>query len=106
MAQYNRGLLQLADTARRAQSHPALRQCQSELLNFVERVVGAGEAGEVSTADMALFDKAYKAAEEAILLRRTQLDSELFRFDRERVQANAIALEESKQFSKSAIGNA
>ena len=55
---------------------------------------------------MALFDKAYKAAEEAILLRRTQLDSELFRFDRERVQANAIALEESKQFSKSAIGNA
>ena len=106
MAQYNRGLLQLADTARRAQSHPALRECQSELLNFVERVVGAGEAGEVSTADMALFDKAYKAAEEAILLRRTQLDSELFRFDRERVQTNAIALEESKQFSKSVIGNA
>ncbi len=82
MAQYNRGLLQLAEAARGATNHSELQQCQMELLGFVEQVVGAGEAGQVSTADMALFDKAYKAAEEAIQMRRTQLDSALFRFER------------------------
>lgn len=81
MSQFNTGLLDLAERARKAPNYAALEARRAELFQFVEQVVSAGQAGRISTSDLALFNKAYETVEEAIKLRRAKLEGEVFQFD-------------------------
>jgi len=74
-------LLALAERARTSESYAALEECRAELFGFVQQIVAAGEAGKISTADLALFNKVYETVEEAIKQRRLKLEGAIFHFD-------------------------
>lgn len=71
---YNRELLALAQTARRARSFDALDTCDTRLAEFVERIISAAEGGKINTSEFNLFQFTYEAVEDAIRDREQQLE--------------------------------
>lgn len=97
MSQYNMGLLALADRARASESYAALEQCRAELFGFVEQIVAAGQAGKISTSDLALFNKVYDTVEEAITLRRRKLEGATFNFGRPKQSVESCSSQEKRE---------
>jgi TRAP transporter TAXI family solute receptor len=71
---YNRELLVLAKSARRARSFKKLDECDSELAEFVGRIVSAAEGGQINSSEFNLFQFTYEAVEDAIRDREQQLE--------------------------------
>lgn len=71
---YNRELLTLAQTARRADSFEKLDECDARLAEFVGRIVAAAEGGKINTNEFNLFQFTYEAVEDAIRDREQQLE--------------------------------
>jgi uncharacterized protein len=71
---YNRELLALAQTARRARSFDKLDECDGKLAEFVGRVVASAESGHINSNEFNLFQFTYEAVEDAIRDREQQLE--------------------------------
>lgn len=74
MDRYNRELIQLAKTSRKASSFEDLDQLQSDLAAYVDRIVESAENGNISSQDMTLFRFTFDAVEDAIRDREVQLE--------------------------------
>jgi uncharacterized protein len=74
MDQYNRELIELGRKARNAPDFATLDECNTELSQFVGRIVHETERGRINTAEFTLFNFAYDAVEDAIKDRQIQLE--------------------------------
>lgn len=71
---YNRELLALARSARRARGFKKLDECDAKLAEFVGRIVKAAEGGQINANEFSLFQFTYEAVEDAIRDREQQLE--------------------------------
>ena len=71
---YNQELLALAQKARSAPSFKTVDECDTQLAQFVGRIVDAAGCGQINPQEFSLFNFTYGAVEDAIRDRERQLE--------------------------------